>query len=56
MNIRLLPYGVQTTNIYKDLFKGYILKHLTESFLGEKYSLIFILSSLKVVFTAYSRT
>jgi hypothetical protein len=33
-NIRLLSYGTKTTNIFKDLFRGYTLKHLAESFLG----------------------
>ena len=36
VNIRLLSYGTKTTNIFKDLFRGYTLKHLAESFLGKK--------------------
>eukprot|EP00116_Pleurobrachia_bachei_P011164 sb/3471426/ len=36
LNIRLAPYGFSTKNIYKDLFKGFTLKYLTESFLGRE--------------------
>jgi len=36
VNIRLLSYGTKTTNIFKDLFRGYTLKHLAESFLGRE--------------------
>ncbi|KAL5259914.1 hypothetical protein ACHWQZ_G010136 [Mnemiopsis leidyi] len=36
VNIRLHSYGTKTTNIFKDLFRGYTLKHLAESFLGRE--------------------